>query len=51
MAFSVIATILGVYGRFKEMNDEKIKVLETFGAPTQQILHKVVSPVSVQTLG
>jgi NitT/TauT family transport system permease protein len=43
-------TILGVYGGFKEVDEEKIKMLETFGATKLQMLQKVVFPASVPTI-
>jgi NitT/TauT family transport system permease protein len=45
-----VVTILGVYGGFKEVDEEKIKMLETFGATKLQILQKVVFPASVPTI-
>jgi NitT/TauT family transport system permease protein len=50
IAVSIVVTILGVYGGFKEVDEEKIKMLETFGATKQQILQKVVFPASVPTI-
>ncbi|KXG74498.1 putative aliphatic sulfonates transport permease protein SsuC [Thermotalea metallivorans] len=50
MTVSVIVTILGVYGGFKEVDEEKIRMLETFGATKMQILCKVVFPSSIPTM-
>jgi NitT/TauT family transport system permease protein len=50
MTVSVVVTILGVYGGFKEVDEEKIKMLQTFGATKLQILQKVVFPASVPTI-
>ncbi len=50
MTVSVIVTILGVYGGFKEVDEEKIKMLETFGATRYQVLRKVIIPASIPTI-
>lgn len=43
-------TILGVYGGFKEVDEEKIRMLQTFGATKYQVLRKVVIPASIPTM-
>lgn len=50
MAVSLVVTILGVYGGFKEVEQDKIKMLETFGATKYQILQKVIIPASIPTI-
>lgn len=50
MAVSIVVTILGVYGGFKEVDGEKVKMLETFGATKLQILNKVIIPASIPTI-
>ncbi|WP_079489278.1 ABC transporter permease [Maledivibacter halophilus] len=50
MAVSLVVTILGVYGSFKEVDSDKIKMLETFGATKYQILEKVIIPASIPTI-
>lgn len=50
MTVSVVVTILGVYGGFKEVDQEKIKMLETFGATKLQILRVVIIPASIPTI-
>jgi len=46
----LVVTILGVYGGFKEVEQDKIKMLETFGATKYQILQKVIIPASIPTI-
>ena len=50
MTVSIVVTILGVYGGFKEVDGEKVKMLETFGATKLQILNKVIIPASIPTI-
>ncbi|SHJ87639.1 Binding-protein-dependent transport system inner membrane component [Geosporobacter subterraneus DSM 17957] len=50
MAVSIVVTILGVYGGFKEVDSNKIKMLQTFGATRLQILQKVIIPASIPTI-
>lgn len=47
---SLVVTILGVYGGFKEVEEDKIRMLETFGATKLQILQKVIIPASIPTI-
>lgn len=47
---SLVVTILGVYGGFKEVEQDKIKMLQTFGASKYQILQKVIIPASIPTI-
>ncbi|PAB56487.1 ABC transporter permease, partial [Anaeromicrobium sediminis] len=50
MIVSIIVTILGVYGGFKEVSNDKIRMLQTFGANKLQVLQKVVIPSSVPAI-
>ena len=50
MAVSIVVTILGVYSGFREVDPDKIKMLETFGATKYQILQKVIIPASIPTI-
>jgi NitT/TauT family transport system permease protein len=50
MAISVVVTILNVYGGFKEVDKDKIKMLQTFGATKFQILQKIIIPASIPTI-
>ncbi|MEW9123090.1 MAG: ABC transporter permease subunit [Thermotaleaceae bacterium] len=50
IAVSLVVTILGVYGGFKEVDGDKIKMLQTFGATRLQILQKVIIPASIPTI-
>ncbi|AKL94196.1 ABC-type nitrate/sulfonate/bicarbonate transport system, permease component [Clostridium aceticum] len=50
LAISLVVTILATYNGFKEVDEEKIKMLMTFGATKFQILQKVVFPASIPTM-
>ncbi|MGE4282875.1 MAG: ABC transporter permease [Clostridia bacterium] len=47
---SFVVTILGVLSGFLEVDEDKIKLLQTFGATKKQILKKVILPASVPTM-
>ena len=47
LLLSIIVTILNVYQSFKSCDEDKIKLLKTFGATKVQILRKVVFPSSI----
>ncbi|MTI54791.1 hypothetical protein [Geosporobacter ferrireducens] len=51
MAVSIIVTVLGVYGGFREVASDKVKMLQTFGAARLQILQKVIIPAAIPTIG
>lgn len=46
---SIVTTIITVLGGFKEVNEEKVKLLKTFGATKFQILTHLIIPASVPT--
>ncbi|TZE81764.1 ABC transporter permease [Calorimonas adulescens] len=50
LAISLIVTIISVLNGFKEVDDDEIKLLKTFGASRFQILQKVVLPSSIPTI-
>lgn len=50
IAVSIIITIMNVYNGFKEVDEDKIRMLKTFGATKFQILTKVIIPASVPTM-
>lgn len=50
LAVSLVVTILGVYSGFKEVEEDKIKMLQTFGATKYQILQKAIIPASIPTI-
>ncbi|MDI6602073.1 MAG: ABC transporter permease [Thermoanaerobacteraceae bacterium] len=50
LAISLIVTIISVLNGFKEVDDDEIKLLKTFGASRYQILQKVVFPSSIPTM-
>lgn len=47
---SIVVTILGVYAGFAQVDPERIKLLQTFGAGKKQILQKAVLPGSIPTI-
>jgi NitT/TauT family transport system permease protein len=47
---SLFTTIIGVYSGLRQVDKEKITLLETFGANKKQILKKVVLPASFPTI-
>lgn len=47
---SIVVTIMNMFISFKSVDEDKIKLLKTFGASKYQILKKVVLPSSVPTL-
>ncbi|MFZ7103475.1 MAG: ABC transporter permease [Peptococcaceae bacterium] len=47
---SLIVTILGVYSGFSQVDNDKIKLLKTFGATKFQILQKAILPASIPTI-
>ncbi|WP_110943008.1 ABC transporter permease subunit [Inediibacterium massiliense] len=46
----MVVTILEVYCGFREADEDKIKMLETFGATKLQVLRKVIIPASIPTI-
>lgn len=50
LLISVIVTILGVYTGFAQVDQDKIKLLKTFGATKLQVLQKVILPASIPTV-
>ncbi|AOY76127.1 ABC transporter permease [Clostridium formicaceticum] len=50
LAISLVVTILATYNGFKEVDEEKIRMLMTFGATKLQILQKVIFPASIPTM-
>ena len=50
VSISLILTILSAYNYFKSIDDEKIKMLKSFGASKWQILTKLVLPANMVNL-
>lgn len=50
LLISIITTIIGVVSGFKEVEAEKIKLMQTFGASKLQILRYLIIPASVPQL-
>ena len=47
---SIIVTIISVYTSFSNCDEDKIKLLKTFGANKRQILGKVVLPANIPAI-
>lgn len=50
LLISIIVTIIGVLAGFKEVDEDKIKLLKTFGASKYQILKHLIIPSTIPTL-
>ena len=50
IAISIVITILSAYNYFKNMDEEKIKMLKSFGATKSQILFKLILPGNIGNL-
>ena len=49
LLISIIVTVISVLAGFKEVNEDKIKLLRTFGANKLQLLRHLVFPASIPT--
>lgn len=50
LMISLIVTIISVLSGFKEVDEDKIKLLQTFGSGKYQILRYVILPASIPTM-
>lgn len=50
LAISLIVTIISVVTGFNQVDEDKIKLIKTFGGTKRQVLTKVVLPASVPTI-
>ena len=50
ITISIIVTIMNMYVSFSSVDEDKIRLLNTFGATKLQILQKIVLPSSIPTL-
>ena len=50
LLISVVVTIISILNGFKEVDEDKIKLLKTFGASKLQILITLIIPASIPTL-
>lgn len=50
VTLSIVITVMNVYTSFKEVDENSIKMLETFGANKFQILRKLILPASVPSI-
>ncbi|QSZ28307.1 ABC transporter permease [Aceticella autotrophica] len=50
LAISLIVTIISLENGFSQVDEEKIKLLKTFGATKTQILTKCILPASIPTI-
>jgi len=50
LLISIVVTVISVLNGFKEVDEDKIKLLKTFGASKLQILINLIIPASIGTL-
>ena len=50
ISISIIVTIMNMYDSFKSIDEDKIMLLNTFGATKFQILRKLILPSSIPSL-
>lgn len=50
LLISIVVTIISILSGFKEVDEDKIKLLKTFGASKYQILINLIIPASIPTL-
>ena len=50
LLISIVVTIISILNGFKEVDEDKIKLLKTFGASKLQILTNLIIPASIPTL-
>lgn len=50
ISISIVVTIMNMFASFVSVHDDKIKLLQTFGATKFQILQKVIIPSSIPAL-
>ena len=50
ITLSIVITVMNVYTSFKEVDENSIKMLETFGANKFQVLRKLIFPASVPSI-
>jgi NitT/TauT family transport system permease protein len=50
LLISVVVTIISVLNGFKQVDEDKLKLLKTFGASKFQILNNLIIPASIGTL-
>ncbi|MFW6409872.1 MAG: ABC transporter permease [Halanaerobiales bacterium] len=50
LAVSIIVTIMMLTNGFREVEEKKVRLLETMGATKKQILSKVILPASIPTI-
>lgn len=50
LLLSIVVTIINVFTGFSSCDEDKIKLLKTFGANKRQILRKVVFPAGIPTI-
>ena len=50
LLISIVVTIISILSGFREVDEDKIKLLKTFGASKYQILINLIIPASIPTL-
>lgn len=50
ISISIVVTIMNMYESYKSVDEDKVKLLQTFGATKLQILRKLIIPFSIPSL-
>lgn len=50
VSISIVVTILSAYGDFKNVDADKIRMLQSFGATKRQILFKLILPANLENM-
>lgn len=50
ISISIVVTIMNMYESYKSVDEDKIKLLQTFGATKFQVLRKLILPSSIPSL-
>lgn len=50
ISISIVVTIMNMYESYKSVDEDKIKLLQTFGASKFQVLRKLILPSSIPSL-
>ncbi|MBC8589209.1 ABC transporter permease [Paratissierella segnis] len=50
ISISIVVTIMNMYESYKSVDEDKIKLLQTFGATKFQVLRKLILPASIPSM-
>lgn len=50
VSISIVVTILSAYGDFKSVDEDKIRMLQSFGATKSQVLYKLILPANRENM-